>query len=98
MPPHAGGSPPILVGQSIPPVQMGGVGMGAGGPGDMQVGGVGVAQVCYFSVLGRVQWMKRPPMGDGGRCCGVAVSLPAAFVFRGHGCSQLTTVRNVRPL
>lgn len=50
MPPHAGGSPPILVGQSMPPVQMGlppvgGVGMGAGGPGDMQVGGVGVSGV-----------------------------------------------------
>lgn len=42
MPPHPGGSPPILVGQSMPmgmpPV--GGVGVGAGGAGDMQM------QVC----------------------------------------------------
>lgn len=39
MPPHPGGSTPILVGQSMamgmPPV--GGVGVGAGGAGDMQM-------------------------------------------------------------
>lgn len=57
IPPHPGGSPPILVGQGMPVQQMmmpgvGAVGMGVGGPADMHM------QVSkrFFSVLVVLWW------------------------------------------